>query len=257
MPGRKSDGDVCRLWDALGSGMKLDRAAFAAGMSLPTARKYWSSGKMPSEMIEPRTWRTRQNPFEDLWSEIEATLRQEPRLQAKTIFEDLQANHPGRFQDGQLRTLQRQIRQWRASDGPDRETYFPQIHYPGDIGASDFTEMSGLDITISGQSFPHLLYHFVLTYSNWETATICFSESFESLPRGVSTRGLEVRRRAAASSNGLPQRGGEEPLARPGFHGSTLRFDGILRRRGRADEPSQPARERRLRKPARAFENDD
>ena len=184
MPGPKSDGDVCRLWDALGCGMKLDRAAAVAGMSLPTARKYRRNGRMPSEMKEPRTWRTRENPFEDVWPQIEAILQQEPRLKAKTIFEELQAKHPGRFQDGQLRTLQRQIRQWRASDGPDREAYFPQVHYPGDIGASDFTEMSSLDITIAGQSFPHLLYHFVLTYSNWETASICFSESFESLAEG-------------------------------------------------------------------------
>jgi hypothetical protein len=164
--------------------MSLPRAAREAGMSLPTARKYFRGGRMPSEMKESRTWRTRENPFEDVWAEIEAVLREEPRLQAKTIFEELQAKHPGRFQDGQLRTLQRQIRQWRASDGPERETYFPQIHHPGDVGASDFTQMSSLNVTIAGQSFPHLLYHFVLTYSNWETASICFSESFESLAEG-------------------------------------------------------------------------
>lgn len=184
MPGPKSDKDVCRLWDAFASGATLNEAAKAAGMSLPTARKYWRSGGMPSEMKEARTWRTRENPFEDVWAEIEAMLREEPRLKAKTIFEELQTKYPGRFQEGQLRTLQRQIRQWRALGGPDREAYFPQVHYPGDIGASDFTEMSSLDITIAGRSFAHLLYHFVLTYSNWETASICFSESFESLAEG-------------------------------------------------------------------------
>jgi hypothetical protein len=164
--------------------MTLQQAAQVAGMSLPTARKYFRGGRMPSEMKEPRTWRTRENPFEEVWPEIEAMLREEPRLKAKTIFEELQAKQPGRFQDGQLRTLQRQIRQWRASDGADREAFFPQVHHPGDVGASDFTDMSSLDITIGGRSFPHLLYHFVLTYSNWETASICFSESFESLAEG-------------------------------------------------------------------------
>jgi hypothetical protein len=44
--------------------------------------------------------------------------------------------------------------------------------------------MTDLAVTIQGQSFPHLLYHFVLTYSNWETGTVCFSESFESLCEG-------------------------------------------------------------------------
>ncbi len=112
MPGRKLDGEVRRLWGALGAGMTLEQAARVAGMSLPTARKYWRSGRMPSEMEETRTWRTRENPFEEVWAEIEAVLREEPRLKAKTIFEELQTKHPGRFQDGQLRTLQRQIR-WR------------------------------------------------------------------------------------------------------------------------------------------------
>jgi len=52
-------------------------------------------------------------------------------------------------------------------------------------GASDFTHMEELGVTIQGQSFPHLIYHFVLTYSNWEAATVCFSESFESLSEGL------------------------------------------------------------------------
>ena len=107
MPGRKSDEDVCRLWEALGRRMTLQQAAEVAGMSLPTARKYFRGGRMPSEMKEPRTWRTRENPFEEVWPEIEAMLREEPRLKAKTIFEELQAKQRGRFQDGQLRTLQR------------------------------------------------------------------------------------------------------------------------------------------------------
>ncbi len=99
---------------------------------------------MPSESKTQRDWCTRNNPFEEVWPEIEALIRDEPRLKAKTIFEELQTKYPGRFQDGQLRTLQRHLRQWRASDGPNREAYFPQIHYPGDIGASDFTDMSSL-----------------------------------------------------------------------------------------------------------------
>jgi len=41
--------------------------------------------------------------------------------------------------------------------------------------------MNELGITLRGQSFPHMLYHFVLAYSNWEAVTLCYSESFESL----------------------------------------------------------------------------
>ena len=94
-----------------------------------------------------------------------------PGLEAKTLFEALQREHPGRFADGQLRTLQRRLKHWRATEGPGREVFFAQQHVPGRLGQSDFTHMSELGITIGGQSFPHLLYHFVLTYSNWETAS--------------------------------------------------------------------------------------
>lgn len=45
--------------------------------------------------------------------------------------------------------------------------------------------MEELGVTIRGQSFAHLLYHFVLPYSNWETGTVCFPESFESLSEGL------------------------------------------------------------------------
>jgi hypothetical protein len=101
------------------------------------------------------------------------------------LFESLQRQHPGRFADGQLRTLQRRLKHWRATEGPGREVFFAQKHVPGRLGQSDFTHMGELEITIGGQSFPHLLYHFVLTYSNWEAASICYSESFESLSDGL------------------------------------------------------------------------
>jgi len=63
--------------------------------------------------------------------------------------------------------------------------FFPQDHHPGELGASDFTWMRDIGVTISGVAFDHLLYHYVLTWSNWEHATICFSESYESLSTGL------------------------------------------------------------------------
>src|SRR5690606_4832669 len=62
---------------------------------------------------------------------------------------------------------------------------FPQQHRPAEQAQSDFTHMGSLGVTIAGEPFTHLFYHFVLTYSNWETGTICFSESFESLSQGL------------------------------------------------------------------------
>jgi hypothetical protein len=103
---------------------------------------------------------------------VEEQLTLNPGLEAKTVFDWLQREYPGRFADGQLRTLQRHIKRWRALHGPAREVFFAQVHEPGRLCASDFTHATGLGITIGGQPFPHLIYHFVLTYSNWEAGTV-------------------------------------------------------------------------------------
>lgn len=63
--------------------------------------------------------------------------------------------------------------------------FFPQDYQPGRLCQSDFTHLTKLRVLIRGEAFPHLLYHFVLPYSNWETGTICFSESYESFSEGL------------------------------------------------------------------------
>jgi hypothetical protein len=172
--------------DYLNKGKSLKLSAAKSEMSEQTARKYKNSGQYPSQMRVEHSWRTRQDPFADVWEEkIKPLLEANPGLEGKTILGYLQREYPGKYQDSQLRTLQRRIKEWRATEGPAKEVFFAQNHYPGDLGASDFTHMTSLGITIGGRSFPHLLYHFVLTYSNWETGMICFSESFESLSAGV------------------------------------------------------------------------
>ena len=160
-------------------------AAAKAGMDVKTARKYEAEGRLPSEGKPNRDWRTRIDPFERVKEGVLKQLDANPGLEAKTLFEELQRSNPGEFGDGQLRTLQRHIKRWRATEGSGREVFFAQIHVPGRLGASDFTHMNELNITIGSQSFRHMLYHFVLTYSNWEDATICYSESFESLSEGM------------------------------------------------------------------------
>ncbi len=160
-------------------------AASKAGMDEKTARKYLRNKTLPSQQKKDHTWRTRKDPFEEVWSEIRDYLEANPTLEGTTIFFYLQREYPGKFTDGQLRTLQRKIKIWRALEGPGKEIFFPQEHKPGRLSESDFTDMSKLSITIGGQHFKHLLYHFVLTYSNWEHGTICFSESYESLSEGL------------------------------------------------------------------------
>ncbi len=180
-----TDQQVRRLFKLVQTEKNFGIAAIKAGMDEKTARKYHKLGKLPSELEQPHIWRTRKDPFESEWLEIKLMLEINAGLEAKTIFEDLQRRNPGKYADGQLRTLQRRIKVWRATEGPAKEVFFTQLHHPGQLGESDFTNMNKLQITIGGRPFNHLIYHFVLTYSNWETGSICFSESFESLSEGL------------------------------------------------------------------------
>lgn len=164
-------------------GMTLDVAALRSGMSENTARRYVKGAAVKGER-EPRGYRTREDPFETVWPEIEALLIESPGLEAKTIFEMLQAREESPFSAGQLRTLQRRIKAWRIAHGPEKEVMFPQEHRPGERAQIDFTSMKELEITIGGEAFDHLIYHFVLPYSNWEWVRVCFSESFEALTEG-------------------------------------------------------------------------
>ena len=178
------DQQARQLRKLLATVMTLERAAWKTGMDRKTASKY-RDGKLPSERVKPRDWRTRPDPFVEVWDEVKEQLEENPQLEAKALFEWLQRNHPGQFPDGQLRSFQRRVKRWRATDGPPKEVFFSQVYQPGQLCASDFTYMNSLAITIQGQQFDHLLYHFVLPYSNWESVTICFSECFESLSEGL------------------------------------------------------------------------
>lgn len=134
-----------------------------------------------------RHWRTRRDPFQEVWSEAESRLSAAPEIEAKTLFEWLCREYPQVMQEGQLRTFQRRVRQWRATSGPGKEVYFPQDVEPGRRMSFDFTCMNSLCVTINGEPFAHLVCHGVLSYSNWQWATVCFSESFQALRTGIQS----------------------------------------------------------------------
>jgi hypothetical protein len=179
-----TDEQVRRLRKLSNTEKNQEIAASKAGMDPTTARRYLGLERLPSELKKERQWRTREDPFNEVWDTVQLQIQERPGLEAKTLFEWLQREYPGRFSDGQIRTLQRRIKLWRVTEGPAQEVYFGQKHVPGRLCASDFTHMTELGITLGGQTLEHLVYHFVLTYSNWETGTICYSESLESLSEG-------------------------------------------------------------------------
>jgi transposase InsO family protein len=165
----------------------LSAAALKAGMTEKTARKWRQRGQSPSETKTPRTYRTRSDPFAGVWGELEPFLLCDPSVEALTLFEYLTRTYPDEFQASQVRTLQRRVKLWRLEHGAEREVFFPQIHFPGRQGQSDFTSMNEVNVTLAGQPFAHLLYHFTLTYSNWEWGLVCATESYESLAQGLQT----------------------------------------------------------------------
>lgn len=193
----KKDREVRIYMQQRAKGLTQQVAAARAGLSEKTARKYEQAAKLPSQLTKPRTHRTRQNPFEQDWPWIVQQLEKDWALQASTLFELLCQKRPGHYQQGQQRTFRRHIALWRALHGPEQEVIFEQVHQPGVRSQSDFTNMNELGVTLGGQPFPHLYYHFVLTYSNVEAVSLCFSESFEALAEGLE--------RALWQIGGVPQ----------------------------------------------------
>jgi hypothetical protein len=90
-----------------------DLSGFVA--SLSTA---WRDGEVrPTHRKRangPRTWRTRPDPFEKVWPLVEQWLNEQPDANAKDLFLRLRKSAPEAFQCGQLRTLQRRVKQWRS-----------------------------------------------------------------------------------------------------------------------------------------------
>jgi hypothetical protein len=77
-------------------------------------------------------------------------------------------------------------------NGSDKDVIFRQKLYPARQSQSDWTHMKSLNITIGGAPFDHLLFHFMLPYSRWETVMICDVESFDTLTRGFEQAALEI-----------------------------------------------------------------
>jgi hypothetical protein len=94
-----------------------------ASMARENTPRIYRRAKKP---IVQRTWRTRPDPFVDVWGQIQVQLRIDPTCNAKKLFLELQARYPGKFQDGQLRTLQRRVQGWRRN----YQYAVDAIHYP-------------------------------------------------------------------------------------------------------------------------------
>ena len=170
------------------NGGVVSHAALKANMHSETAARYLKANAGPEELKQergPRTYRTRSDPLKDIMPEAARYLEAAPEMEAKGLLAHLKIAKPELAETVALRTFQRGVKVWRALNGPPKEVFFPQAHEPGRAAQFDWKRAGELGITIAGASFDHLLGHFVLPYSNWQRASVCFSESFVSLKTGV------------------------------------------------------------------------
>ena len=224
-----TDSQVKELRRNLNGRSSLQAAAMKAGMDRKTGRKYRDLGQLPTESRVPHTWRTRVDPLAEVWPRLEELLQRESSLQAKTLVEWLEREYPNQDWQRRRRTVERRVRQWKAKHGSAKEVFFSQVHEPGRLGSSDFTNMNSLNVTIQGQPFPHMAYHFVLTHSNWEHAMLCFSESFASLSEGVQNAFWEL--------GGVPERHRTDRMTLAVHHDGnperyTRRYEALMRHYG-------------------------
>jgi transposase InsO family protein len=161
-------------------------AAAKAGISERTGRRT-EKGEVQPWNNQKRCWRTRVDPFADVWEcEVVPLLKKNPKVTPITLFEKLQKDHPGKHQDSKLRTFQRRVSEWKALYGSDKEVMFRQEQVAGRMGLSDFTKLKKVTITIQGQPFSHLLYHFRLAFSGWCSVKVTHGgESFTALAEGL------------------------------------------------------------------------
>ena len=163
MPGKHiNDRQFRRYMSSRKEGETQATSAVQAGFSERTARRIDESPILPSQArASPRQYRTRRDPFEEVWhQDLLPLLRQVSGIQATTLLEELRRLHPGQFPDHLLRSRQRRVAHWRATEGPDRDLIFRQNHPPGRQALSDFTDAISLAVTLADQPFAHRLYHF-------------------------------------------------------------------------------------------------
>jgi hypothetical protein len=144
---------------------KIVVSAMKTDVHPQTVSKYIKAGKSPAELQVPHTWRTRPDPLAKIWEEAVAMLRDAPELEAKTLFEHFLAMPDNGLEESHLRTFQRRVRHWHATEGPEKEVFFAQDRKPGELMQLDWTHAKELNVTIQGELLDHLLCHCVLPYS--------------------------------------------------------------------------------------------
>src|SRR3954451_5249555 len=188
VPGSHVNDQQVRIYMRLRIDHMQATAAAKAGISVATARRRLEHDpRPPSARREARPYRTRPDPLAGHWDEVVVPLLQAaPGLRPVTVLGELARRCPEQIGPSVRRTLERRIAAWKALHGPARAVIFPQVQEPGRMGLSDFTDASGLGVTVAGVALEHRLYHFALAHSGFEHAEIVLGgESYPALAHGL------------------------------------------------------------------------
>ncbi|MGN8021344.1 IS21 family transposase [Phyllobacterium sp. 22229] len=185
MPGRHVTDHQMRLFMKYRQAHSVEVAASKASISRATAYRLNKEVQLPSQGKVPRG-RRRPDPLVLIFeTEVVPLLKAAPGIRAVAVYNEMLRRHP-ELSEGIRRTLERRIRSWRAVHGEAQEVIFRQTHEPGRLGLSDFTDASGLGVTIAGRPLDHLFYHFRLVWSGFEHAHVILGgESFVALAEGL------------------------------------------------------------------------
>ena len=185
VPGRHVNDHQMRLYMKYRRKEQPTKAGARAGFSAATAYRIEQDPRPPSQKKAPRT-RRRADPLAAIFdAEIVPLLQSAPDIRPVAVLDEMLRRHPD-LPGNVRRTLERRIRDWRALHGAERDVMFRQVHQPGRLGLSDFTEMDSLGITVAGVALDHRLYHFRLACSGFEHAHVILGgESYVALAEGL------------------------------------------------------------------------
>ena len=214
-------------------------------MDAKTARKYRRLGRVPSELPAAPRWRTRPDPFIDVWDDVQKLLEVNAGLEAKTVFEYLAAARPwalrGRAVAHVAAAGEELAGDRRSGQGSVLRAATPAgaagsvgLHAHGRAGRDHpGAEFSAPDLSLRAD---------VLELGGGDG--VLFGELREP-ERRVAERGVGTGQSAAPASHRSAVDGGQQHERSGGVHGSLPGSAALLRTGGGEDAGRAWERERR------------
>ena len=192
MPGKRiTDKQVNDYMENIENGMPKRMAALKAGIAESSGRNI-AHARRNKKRKQREGKPTREDRFETVMQSFVIPLLERGITIASHIFEMLQEEYPGEFNEVQMRTFRRRIAKYKLLEGKGKEIMFPQTKpQPGKSGISDFTLIKFKDrkmkVTIAGEPFEHKIFHYRLQFSGYRFVDVSrgTGERFVVMSKGL------------------------------------------------------------------------